>query len=662
MLILDEANSRALEVSLRGLGYQVVGRSANGADALERIEALHPDLVLIQMRLEGGMDGIQVGSRISTKYDLPIIYVTDQSSQTTIRRSGGTGPFGYLIGPLEDKQILATIETARTRHHMEKRVRLSEQWLNAILRGVGEGIVAVDKDGRVQFMNPTAEILTARKSDVVLGRPLDEVVTFLYPNSEERVSLSHTQTGLQDQNIRTWFEASLVPAGGGQVPVEIFISPIGQEGNNAGLVLSFRDISERKFALREISRHAQQTDAMLKAAGQLNARLDVEAVLRTVCEICNKTLNTTATSAFLHDPAREVLISTTLAANSQGMENISDIQKFAGGFEVPTKFLEDVLSPANPVVAIEDIQALDLPIPYLDKIKEMDVRSIVVSGMYEHETLMGVLVLQVHGGIRIFPTDELELFRGLTDQATNAMGNALLFEQVVASRERQQALTRRLVDVQENERRNLARELHDQIGQMLTGLQFSLSALLANASSEQKYKIADIQDLVSSLIGQTREISMNLRPSMLDDTGLILTLLWHFDRYTAQTNIKVNFQYHPMLQRRLQPEIETTIYRIVQEALTNVARYAKTSSVDVVLKLEEQFIFVDIRDQGEGFMLDQVDHSAHMGLSSMRERAYAVGGSMEVRSTPGEGTFIHVIIPLSGRVERRHNARQRFAR
>jgi signal transduction histidine kinase len=282
--------------------------------------------------------------------------------------------------------------------------------------------------------------------------------------------------------------------------------------------------------------------------------------------------------------------------------------------------------------------------------------------MYHNHTLRGILVAQTHGTTRDFSPEDLELLHGLTDHASIAVGNAILFEQVVASRERQQALTRRLVDVQEEERQNLARELHDEIGQMMTGLQFSLSALLPQASAEQKGKITEIQKLVSNLIAQTREISINLRPSMLDDTGLILTLFWHFNRYTAQTNIKVNFQHYNLLDKRFRAEIEMTVFRIIQEALTNVARHAKAESVDVLLKLEDEKITLDIMDKGQGFDLNSVNTSSHVGLSGMRDRVYSVGGLMDIQSAPGEGTSIYVVIPLSGKVERRQYDRQRSSR
>jgi PAS domain S-box-containing protein len=663
-LILNKSYARDLQSTLKSLGYQIAGCISDSQQALEKIELLKPDLVLISIHLSSGLEGIQVGKQIYDQCDLPVIYISDQSSQATIRRTRGTTPFGYLFHPSDEKQILATIEVALTRHSLEKKVRESERWLYTILHSISDGVIAVDMEERIRFINPVAEELTGKQYWNAIDQPIGEVLSLVYANTEERVTLSHALAFFQKQSLRTGFEAQLIHRDNRRIPVEMFISPLTNKGEQVGMVLAFRDISERKRSLEEIRRYAVRSQALLKAAEQLNARLDVKAVLQMVCEICNNTLNTTATSAFLHEPTKKIFKSTTIAVD----DNEANIYKFKAGpfysrFNFPASLVTNLISAAKPITVVDDIQEVDIPdIPYLDKIKELDVRSLAISGMYHNEGLAGIIVAQTNGATRDFTPEDLEVLRGLTDHAAIAVGNATLFEQVVASRERQQALTRRLVDVQEEERRNLARELHDQIGQMMTGLQFSLSALLPNASKEQKEKIADIQRLVSSLIAQTREISINLRPSMLDDTGLILTLIWHFNRYTSQTNIKVNFQHFNLLDKRFQTEVETTVFRIIQEALTNVARHAKAESVNIVLKLEGDVITIDIRDKGQGFDVYNVDPTSHVGLNSMRDRAYSVGGLMDIQTAPGRGTHIHVAIPLSGMVERRQHERHRSTR
>ena len=159
--------------------------------------------------------------------------------------------------------------------------------------------------------------------------------------------------------------------------------------------------------------------------------------------------------------------------------------------------------------------------------------------------------------------DEIALLRGLSDQAASAIENAELFDQVQVGRERQRKLSKSLVDIQEAERRHIAQELHDHLGQILTGLQFMLESTKQQATGQQRSNLEEVQASVSDIIRQVREMSLNLRPSMLDDMGLVPTLIWHFDRYTNQTGIRVNFQ-RKAIPERLPLEIETAAYRIIQ--------------------------------------------------------------------------------------------------
>jgi len=659
MLVLDRKQGDEIQIPLKNLGYKVVGHVENIQETLEKVVELQPDLVLIGIHLDGKPGGIALGQQIYNQFDLPVIYVSDQSSQTTIRRSGGTAPFGYLFKLNDERHIMAIIEVALSRHGMEIRLRESEQWMNTIVSCISEGLITLDMENRISFLNPIAEILIGRKSSEVLRQHVREILQLNFMNSEEPVPTSRLTAFSDHMGLRSGIEAALHNFDGAKIPVEIFTSPLIKNGLQVGTVLAIRDISERLHATEEIRKYAIRSQAMLKVTEKLNMQLDVKAVLRAVCEICVEALNVNAAASFLISPTKKTLISHSLVIREDVRDYAREDRSFEGQYEIPVELIAQFLSKAQPVLSIHDIQEIDIPnLPYIEKIKELDVSSLVISGIYQQdEELIGALVAQSYRIPREFSSEDLDLIRGLTDQATIALGNSVLFEQVVASRERQQALTRRLVNLQEEERKNLARELHDQIGQMLTGLQFSLRALLAKALDEQKKPIIDMQELVSEVIAQTREISINLRPSMLDDMGLLQTLLWHFDRYTAQTHIRVNFQQYNIEDKPFKTEIETAIFRIIQEALTNVARYAETDSVEVKLKLIEKKIQMEIRDQGRGFEPEHVDSSTHLGLTSMRERAFTIGGMLDIQSAPGKGTRIYATIPLSGKVERRQHER-----
>ncbi len=207
-------------------------------------------------------------------------------------------------------------------------------------------------------------------------------------------------------------------------------------------------------------------------------------------------------------------------------------------------------------------------------------------------------------------------------------------------------LSQRLVEVQENERRYIAKELHDQIGQNLTGLKFLLEMASCKSGKDPEESLTQAQTLINELISQVRSISIDLRPPMLDHLGLLPALLWHFNRYTQSTGIEVAFQ-HEGLEQRFPAEVETAIYRIIQESLTNIARHAHVDRATVRI-LASQFTFsVRVSDRGIGFNSEVAAIAAKsIGLVGMHERTASLGGQLTVHSTPGHGTNLEVELPL----------------
>jgi PAS domain S-box-containing protein len=236
-------------------------------------------------------------------------------------------------------------------------------------------------------------------------------------------------------------------------------------------------------------------------------------------------------------------------------------------------------------------------------------------------------------------------------EAANAEQQAQMVARQAAEGELRQSnarlrgLSERLLAVQEEERRTIARELHDEVGQYLTGLRFMLESLGKVTGIPHDPQLANALAVVDDLTTRVRELSLGLRPSMLDDAGLVSALLWHVERYTRQTGIEVTLG-HQGLDERLPAPIETAVYRIVQEALTNVARHAETTQVNVQILADGQ-VTVLIEDAGKGFDVGAVlAHHASTGVSGMRERAELLSGEFLIESQPGEGTRVLVEIPL----------------
>jgi PAS domain S-box-containing protein len=214
------------------------------------------------------------------------------------------------------------------------------------------------------------------------------------------------------------------------------------------------------------------------------------------------------------------------------------------------------------------------------------------------------------------------------------------------SAEQLRLLSRRLVEAQERERRAIARELHDEVGQVLTGLKLTLSVVSANAPPNLSASLADAQAAIGELMGRVRSLSLDLRPALLDDMGLLPALDWYLERYTRRTGVQVELRQQG-LDRRFSTEVETVAYRTIQEALTNVARYAGVSAAKVRLLADEQRLMLRVDDSGSGFDCEAaIDARATGGLSGMQERVELIDGLLTIESAPGAGTHVIVELPL----------------
>jgi signal transduction histidine kinase len=238
----------------------------------------------------------------------------------------------------------------------------------------------------------------------------------------------------------------------------------------------------------------------------------------------------------------------------------------------------------------------------------------------------------------------VEPLRDAEDNIIGVAGAALDITAVKQAEEQLRNLSRRLVSLQEDERRKIARELHDEIGQNLTALKMLLDKASPAAVEGNASELREARETLRELMNRVRNLSLELRPAMLDDLGLLPTLQWHFKRYTSQTRVEVDFR-HTGLRRDLSPEVTSTAYRIVQEALTNVARHARVTQVMVSIRIEGDALLLEVEDHGEGFDRGKVP-STCVGLSGMRERALSLGGNLLVKSAPGEGTSLRAELPL----------------
>jgi two-component system sensor histidine kinase UhpB len=218
------------------------------------------------------------------------------------------------------------------------------------------------------------------------------------------------------------------------------------------------------------------------------------------------------------------------------------------------------------------------------------------------------------------------------------------------SHERLRALSRRLFEVQEEERRRLARDLHDDVGQALTALKIQLESVArAGAEAAARSRVDECVDTVQHTLERVRQLSLSLRPPQLDDLGLAAAVRSHLDRQARVAGLQAHFETEEAPQE-LAPDTETACFRVAQEAINNVLRHARARNLWVRLFTAGGRLAISVRDDGRGFDLDSVrERSANgssLGLIGMEERMALAGGSFELRSAPGQGTTLLATFPV----------------
>ena len=481
ILIVEDEKIVAMDIAgnLKSAGYEVLGIVASGKEAIELVEMSPPDLILMDIRIKGDIDGIQTAEIIQSHYDIPIVYLTAFADENTLSRARITGPYGYIIKPFDKLTAQTIIEISLYKNKMERKIKENERWLTKILQYSGDAMIATDAGGRIKLLNKIAESETGWKSEEVAGRDINEIM---------KLSDETTKKQIID-------------------PIALFFN------ENHGM---------------EITKTAILTDK----------------------------------------DSKEKLIAGTASL-------------------------------------IKD----------------------------DKDITTGIVVV----------------FQDITKQRNVEKEREKLFKKVSLAQERLKVVSKRLMEVQESERRHIARELHDEIGQILTAIKINIQTAFKLAGSEKiETHLNEGVELIEEALFQVRKLSIDLRPSMLDDLGLIPALRWYVDRQSVRAGIAAKVSVDEKIMR-LPTEIEITCFRVAQEALTNIIKHSQATHVDIMLYYEEGDLHLKIVDDGAGFyFFAAVQRSLKgesMGILGMQERVDLIGGRIKINSKPGQGTTVHTIFP-----------------
>ncbi|GAB4201761.1 MAG: hypothetical protein OHK0022_24100 [Roseiflexaceae bacterium] len=333
VLIVEDERVVAMDlrVLLQRLGYSVPAIASSGAEALERVAAHRPSLVLMDIRLRGAQDGISTAEQIRAVYDIPVVFLTAYADQSTRERVRQTAPYGYLVKPFNEPTLQTTIEMALERHAQERQLRASEQWFATTLASIGDAVVATDVDGRVTYLNPVAERLLGRPREQVLGRDVAEVVALV--DGESGAALPSPVRAALSAGVAVQLapDARLRVADGATIPVEDSAAPIMVAPDVLlGAVMVFRDGTMRQQAEQTRraemlqQEHARQHERLRTLAGGIAH--DLNNLLMTVmgnAEMVRLDLVTQHTAA--------AALSSIEAATQRATDLARQLLAYAGG-------------------------------------------------------------------------------------------------------------------------------------------------------------------------------------------------------------------------------------------------------------------------------------------------------------------------------------------
>lgn len=274
LLVEDErVVARDIKACLENLGYTVPAIASSGAEAVEKAKALHPDVVLMDIRLEGEIDGTEAAQQIWHNLQIPIIYSTGYSDHATVERATATEPFGYILKPIKERDLYVAVKTALQRHQLEIKLKEREQWLTTILRSIGDGVIVVDPQSRVRFVNTAAEVLTGWQQEEAINQPISDVLPLIHEQTQQPLPNPITEVLETGRILHLAEHTLLVTKAGRTVPISDSAAPFRDGvGRITGAVLVFRDITERRLAEeRHLTlQRAQMLERQMEEIQQLN--------------------------------------------------------------------------------------------------------------------------------------------------------------------------------------------------------------------------------------------------------------------------------------------------------------------------------------------------------------------------------------------------------
>jgi PAS domain S-box-containing protein len=612
-----QPDSRFIEVN--DAYCRIVGYSRDELLQMKYDSLIHPrfseeTIQQLAQLIEGEVPAFTI-EKIFVRRDGTEIWV--QNSLSLVRNAEGT-PL-HLIAICQDVTERKRAEEAlhQLNQELEERVkkrtvelqvaneflRESEATSRLILESMPDAIVIIDRDGHIVHANTQVETLFGYLPGEVMGQPVETLVPQRFQTRHEQHRLSYGE--MRNRRIMGLGQELFGRRkDGSEFPVEVMLAPI-DNSTNWDVLVAIRDNTRQRQAQQALRNNEEKLRTLFELLPVGVSFLDTEG---KVSEL------NSALAEILELPRNEILAGTYRSR----------------------RFIRADGTPMHPAEFASTRARQEQKTVY-----NVETGIVKENGeiIWTSVNAAPVRVANIEAAIVTIDITE----RKRAEEALHK------------NRERLRILSRRLVEVQEEERHALARELHDRVGQNLAALTLNLNILRNQLSGEVLDKVGtrlnDSVTLVKDILTITRSVMADLRPNVLDDYGLDAAINEYADRFTQRYGIRVITHTPVKPTPRLDPGVEMTLLRIAQEALTNIAKHSQASQAVMTLEMENDGVLMTIEDNGQGILSWQkVNQPGSHGLRIMRERAEAFGGYLKIHSTYKNGTKIEVKIPMANSV------------
>ena len=560
------------------------------------------------------------------------------------------------------------------RKRAEDELRETRDYLDNLIRHANAPIIVWGPDMQIARFNDAFQFLTGYKAEEVMGREL----VMLFPESSREESLVKINRALSGE----YLESVEIPVlrKDGQVRIALWNSANIYSDDGATLMATIaqgQDITERKQAEEALAYEVEVDRAIAELSAALLTKASIGEVSGMVLDIARRLTSSSLGYMGYIDSGTGNLMYATLDQLSGAM---------MGNPKVVFRELEKM-----PVPAVENRRAFYSNSPSQDRrsfkgpLQGSSIARFIWVPSLMGETQVGQISLAnspldydekdldllrrladiyAFALLRMWSEEELEVYRVHLEELVKERTLDLdrINKQLQSEiRERQdqesvlqetasqlRALSARLQSIREEERRAIALDVHDKLGQALTGLKINVSLLKKKVAGvpELEEKIEGMSQLIDDTIETVREIAAQLRPGILDHFGLVAALDWQLQRFKEATGLKYVLTSN-LGDEPLDKELSITLFRIAQEAMTNVARHAEAGRIEVHLFRDKEGLALEVADDGKGISEEQTSGTGSLGILGIKERAYALDGNVELKGEPGKGTVLVVRIPHS---------------